>query len=578
MRRNTLTIFLCLAAVLISAAVIGCSTQEGRLAAKVGDRKIMVEEVEGILSRAGARFATADDELSIKRELLDTLVNQNLLIIGAYEHNLEKHDEVIKAVQGEEIKFLLDVLFEKEILEKAIPSEAEIKDWYNRMDVEIKASHIVVDSESTALEVLQKLKEGVVFEELAIQFSRDPYVSRDQGDLGWFTWGKMMDNFQNVAFKMKPGEISAPVKTPMGYHIIKLVDRRKVEHRPGYSEMKDYVRQMIIERRKGELMQAYAKKLKEKYPITVEKPTCEFVLNKLEFLYPETIGGRPRWRNNIDPNQLDLDEKALVLGRYTGGQLTIGTYLDNLRRVAPDKRPDFDHYDSLQEIVFEMAFMDILAVEARELGYDESKQYKDKVRRFKELAMADVMRNDTIPAGVEVNEGEVQEYYDTHPEEFTTPLRFSLLEIQVADENQANTYAKTIRTEDEFKRAASAETQRPGKKQVGGDLGIITKEQFPELYDLAGTVLTGRIAGPVKIGGKYSVIWVKQRIEPVRQDFTTVKRSVIDKLTKQKGDALYGQWIADMKKRIPIEIYENVVSESVDKSKYTQPDSTKQTG
>ena len=578
MRRNTLTIFLCLAAVLISAAVIGCSTQEGRLAAKVGDRKIMVEEVEGILSRAGARFATADDELSIKRELLDTLVNQNLLIIGAYEHNLEKHDEVIKAVQGEEIKFLLDVLFEKEILEKAIPSEAEIKDWYNRMDVEIKASHIVVDSESTALEVLQKLKEGVVFEELAIQFSRDPYVSRDQGDLGWFTWGKMMDNFQNVAFKMKPGEISAPVKTPMGYHIIKLVDRRKVEHRPGYSEMKDYVRQMIIERRKGELMQAYAKKLKEKYPITVEKPTCEFVLNKLEFLYPETIGGRPRWRNNIDPNQLDLDEKALVLGRYTGGQLTIGTYLDNLRRVAPDKRPDFDHYDSLQEIIFEMAFMDILAVEARELGYDESKQYKDKVRRFKELAMADVMRNDTIPAGVEVNEGEVQEYYDTHPEEFTTPLRFSLLEIQVADENQANTYAKTIRTEDEFKRAASAETQRPGKKQVGGDLGIITKEQFPELYDLAGTVLTGRIAGPVKIGGKYSVIWVKQRIEPVRQDFTTVKRSVIDKLTKQKGDALYGQWIADMKKRIPIEIYENVVSESVDKSKYTQPDSTKQTG
>jgi len=578
MRRNTLTIFLCLAAVLISAAVIGCSTQEGRLAAKVGDRKIMVEEVEGILSRAGARFATADDELSIKRELLDTLVNQNLLIIGAYEHNLEKHDEVIKAVQGEEIKFLLDVLFEKEILEKAIPTEAEIKDWYNSMDVEIKASHIVVDSESTALEVLQKLKEGVVFEELAIQFSRDPYVSRDQGDLGWFTWGKMMDNFQNVAFKMKPGEISAPVKTPMGYHIIKLVDRRKVEHRPGYSEMKDYVRQMIIERRKGELMQAYAKKLKEKYPITVEKPTCEFVLNKLEFLYPETIGGRPRWRNNIDPNQLDLDEKALVLGRYTGGQLTIGTYLDNLRRVAPDKRPDFDHYDSLQEIIFEMAFMDILAVEARELGYDESKQYKDKVRRFKELAMADVMRNDTIPAGVEVNEGEVQEYYDTHPEEFTTPLRFSLLEIQVADENQANTYAKTIRTEEEFKRAASAETQRPGKKQVGGDLGIITKEQFPELYDLAGTVLTGRIAGPVKIGGKYSVIWVKQRIEPVRQDFTTVKRSVIDKLTKQKGDALYGQWIADMKKRIPIEIYENVVSESVDKSKYTQPDSTKQTG
>lgn len=565
-----------LAAVLVTVA--GCGQQEGHVVAQVGEREIMIEEIDGYINRAGARFPSAEKELEARRALLDSLINQNLLIIGAYEHNLENHDEVLRVVEGEKIKFLLDVLFDKEIISKSTPSEAEMKDWYVRMGEEIKASHIVVDSESTAQEILQKLRDGDIFEELAIQHSVDPSVKRNQGDLGWFTWGTMLDSFQEAAFRLQPGEISAPVKTIYGYHIIKVADRRKVEHRASYAEMKNSIRSSIMERRQRQLMRDYAQRLKDNYPITVEQPTCQFVLNKLEFLYPETIAGRPRWRNNIDPMQLDLAEKDLVLGKYTGGQITLGEYLANINRLPENRRPDFDKYDSLSEVIFQMELMDIMAVEARSMGLEDSKKYKDHLRRFKELAMADVLRNDTIPFAVEVDEGEVQEYYDTHLDEFTTPLRFQMLEIQVADKAQAETYMSTIRSEEEFKRIASAETLRPGKRRVAGDLGTVFHDQYPELYDAAAELTRGRLAGPIEASEKYSVIWVKQRLEPEVQDFGLAKRRIIDRLTKDKGDALYGQWIADMKKRIQITVRDNVLLESVDMDKYIQADSTAEAG
>jgi len=574
MNRKTLMILLSLLIFVSLIPLSGCSKKEGAVVAKVGNRKIYAKDVDDILDRFGARFNSADEELTEKRRLLDTMINQNLLILGAYEHNLENQEEVLRVVDGEKDKFLLDVLFDKHIMSKAIPSEAEIKDWYTRMGEEIKASHILVDSEATAQEILNKLKAGGIFEELATQYSTDPSAKRNQGDLGWFTWGSMVDNFQEAAFRMKPGEISAPVKTDFGYHIIKVIDRRQVEHQPGYAESKDQIRKLIIERRKRTLLQDYAKELRQKYPITVETPTCDFVLKKLEFLYPDTVAGRPRWRNNIDLNQLDKEERELVLGRFSGGQLTLGEYLTNLRRVPPDRQPDFDKQDSLREMIFQMSFMNILTVEAKAEGLEGSPEYKTKLSQFKELAMADVMRNDSIPYAAELNEGELQEYYDTHQTDFTAPLRFHLIEIQVADSGMALKYRSTLRTEEQFRGIAARETLRPGKRQLSGDLGVIDRNQFPELFDAVANLKPGGVAGPIKTLGRFSVVFVKERLEPEVQPFNLVKGRIVEVLTKTKGDSLYNGWIKDMRNRVAIEVYEDALAASVDKDKYASRDTT----
>lgn len=91
------------------------------------------------------------------------------------------------------------------------------------MAEKIRCAHILVEKQSTALEVLDKLKKGESFSALAAQYSLDGTRKRG-GDLGWFGRGAMVREFEDAAFKLQKGEVSGLVKTQFGYHIIKRLE------------------------------------------------------------------------------------------------------------------------------------------------------------------------------------------------------------------------------------------------------------------------------------------------------------------------------------------------------------------
>ena len=88
------------------------------------------------------------------------------------------------------------------------------------MSTKIKASHILVEKQSQALKVVEELKAGGSFSDLAKKYSTCPSGKRG-GDLGQFGRGQMVKEFEQAAFSLKPGQVSEPVKTQFGYHIIK---------------------------------------------------------------------------------------------------------------------------------------------------------------------------------------------------------------------------------------------------------------------------------------------------------------------------------------------------------------------
>ena len=85
----------------------------------------------------------------------------------------------------------------------------------------IKCSHILVKEQSEAIEILDKIKNGEKFGKMARQFSTDSGSAKRDGSLGYFGRGKMVKEFENAAFALQTGEISEPIKTQYGYHIIK---------------------------------------------------------------------------------------------------------------------------------------------------------------------------------------------------------------------------------------------------------------------------------------------------------------------------------------------------------------------
>jgi peptidyl-prolyl cis-trans isomerase C len=90
---------------------------------------------------------------------------------------------------------------------------------------EVHAAHILVKNDKKAKEVLDKLSKGQSFAEMARKYSQCP-SSKTGGDLGWFGKGRMVPEFEKVAFEGEKGKVLGPVKTQFGYHLIKVLDKR----------------------------------------------------------------------------------------------------------------------------------------------------------------------------------------------------------------------------------------------------------------------------------------------------------------------------------------------------------------
>ena len=92
------------------------------------------------------------------------------------------------------------------------------------MSNKIKCSHILVQKQSEALAVLERIKNGEKFGKLAKELSIDSGSAKRDGNLGYFGRGKMVKEFENAAFKLAVGQISEPIRTQHGYHIIKRLE------------------------------------------------------------------------------------------------------------------------------------------------------------------------------------------------------------------------------------------------------------------------------------------------------------------------------------------------------------------
>jgi peptidyl-prolyl cis-trans isomerase C len=117
---------------------------------------------------------------------------------------------------------------------------------------EVRARHILVQGEDEAKAILDQLKKGADFATLAKEKSKDPGAA-DGGDLGYFTKDQMVPEFADVAFKMYPGQLSNPVKTQFGWHVIKLEDKR-TKQPPEFEKVKDQIEAYLARKAQTEFI------------------------------------------------------------------------------------------------------------------------------------------------------------------------------------------------------------------------------------------------------------------------------------------------------------------------------------
>ncbi|MDH4231075.1 MAG: peptidylprolyl isomerase [Nitrospirota bacterium] len=265
---------------ILTFALISCSKkgaeQKGPFLAKVGNTTITQadyeREFQALPDYAQQLFA---DEQG-KEKFLNEVINKEILYQEALKKGLDKTPEYKRKLEEFRKLTLVSELFEKEIMSKAKVSDQEVKEYYekNKEDfaptTQIRASHILVKTEDEAKKVLERLKKGEKFGDIARAVSIDKGSAKNGGDLGPFSKGQMVPEFERAAANLNVGEISMPVKTQFGYHIIKVTDRKKgavIE----FEKIKDMISQRLSGEKQKEAFDQYLAELKKSYKVEINK-------------------------------------------------------------------------------------------------------------------------------------------------------------------------------------------------------------------------------------------------------------------------------------------------------------------
>lgn len=253
----------------IALSACGTSSSDKIVTSKAGD--ITKEEFyEQMKTQAG-------------KQVLNNMVMEKVLIKNykVEDKEVDKKFDEMKKQYGDQFDTLLKQqgikeetlktgvraqLAQEKAIEKTI-TDKELKDNYKP---EIKASHILVKDEATAKKVKEELGQGKSFEELAKQYSEDTGSKEKGGDLGFFGPGKMVKEFEEAAYKLKKDEVSEPVKSQFGYHIIKVTDIKEPEK--SFEQSKADIKKEIVQKKAqdGEFMNELMMKEIKKADVKVD--------------------------------------------------------------------------------------------------------------------------------------------------------------------------------------------------------------------------------------------------------------------------------------------------------------------
>ena len=216
----------------ISLIIAGCSSSQSTLAT-LGDEQVPLREFEKMYAanNGGWEKAKASSEEDRKR-FLDLFVKYKLKLIEARDRGLLRDTAIQNELRSYRSSIGASYMLGKELI------EPRLREMHRRLMEEIRASHILVrlPGEPTPVDTLvaytkadqlRKMLDSASFDSVASQYSNDPSAKMNHGDLGWFSMGRMVPEFEDAAYALQPGEVSPrPVRTRFGYHIIRVNARQ----------------------------------------------------------------------------------------------------------------------------------------------------------------------------------------------------------------------------------------------------------------------------------------------------------------------------------------------------------------
>ncbi|NOX88038.1 MAG: hypothetical protein GXO77_03360 [Calditrichaeota bacterium] len=556
--------------IIIGYLTYSCGLSEDTVA-KVGKKTITLDDYKFVLQRRFPQKPLAKIDSSQRMSILNYMIKKYLQANDAIDLKLDTTRIYQTELAEYTARLIGNKYFERVIVDKMI-SEDQLRKNFEQQREEVKARHILISykgargsksdrTKEEALKLAQKIakeaKTGKLsFNYLAEKYSDDPSAKTNKGDLGYFTWGQMVDPFQKVAFALKPGQISEPVETVYGYHIIKVEDHRK---NPFFDENNYEQQKMEIKRNLyfakqdsgRKLWEEHKKELKKKYAATILKENVEKVAN---------IAKEKQNSGYYKPKNYSNKEKNIVLATWSNGKLT----LDDLFLLYGGRRFEFIRKrltdpKKFEKVVDQVLLQKLVEQEARRLGIFDEFEVRTDLKDFQIQKLSALALRKEVKEKVKPTKEEVRKYYEEHQKEFVKPAEIEIWEIYVKDKKKAEKVLALAKRGYNFERLAEKYTEDKYYQKKKGYLGFKSKNRRGAVSKKAFEIGENQVAGPIKYRTGYVVIKTgKMHPETIRsfeEAYNQAKAKLRNKQLKDRRE----QWEQELKDRYSVKINYKVV-------------------
>jgi hypothetical protein len=555
--------------VVVSVWLIGCTNRDPVVAQIGKDRKITLENLRTDFKRDPSypkdRKATLDDYKSH----LNKMIDHDIKISAAYRLGLQKDTLVQSMISSQKQHYILQKFHQKVIIEKVV-KEKDVRSFYSKTDRDVLIRTIFLkcppqtlpekeDSIKTkAMSIYKRIQNGESYSELARQYSEDEKTAINGGLVGIMKYNRSDDPAQNMAFSMKTGEISKPVKSKLGYNIIKVEEIRPKEREP-YQKVSDQIRSLLINERRAVISnqtRAYEEQLKKNYQFTVNEKSIDtlvtFFKEKRSYYKKEILDSL---------KQLPKDLTNMGMVKFKKREFTISDLFQRIKDNNMNMGIRMNDKNFVKSAVERWAMIDLLMNAAVDDGIERDAKVKASILEATENAMVAVLNKKVIYSDVKIKPEDIKRYYEIHKDSlFSTKEKVRIQEVLVDNLQLAKKIYTMALQKKTLGRYPAQYTIRPGLKEKNGLLEPYTKGQGGRIGEIAFKLRVGEITGPIPMENKtYSVIQLKAKIPKKIIPLVEVENNIKQNLTRSQEKEKDTIWIEGKKKEIGFKINEKVL-------------------
>ncbi len=424
---------------------------------------------------------------------------------------------------------------------------------------EIEVSHILVPipqgEQTDTLEawtkanmILDSLRNGESFEELAMRNSADPGSAANGGDLGWVGRRKFVPDFELVAFELQPNELSYPVRTQFGYHIIKVTGERPPR---GFEESRQELKDLYRRYSYDKDNERFLDKVLNKYNVSAKQDVTMSIIGKVD---TTATTSAPGWYNKITDK---LKEQVWIT--MDGAEITVD---DAIRTIERDQELQSKALNraSLASVAQTLGRKKALELETRDL---ESRypEFAKLMREYREGVLLFRAEQEAVWNNVKVEEEPLRNYWKSHAAEYTWPDRVRFSEIFVTTDSLAQVLNDSLKAGISFDELAARHTQRSGYKKKNGEWGFQSIDAN-ELSEAAAKAGVGAVVGPMKFQYGYSIIKVTDTDKAREKTFEEAQSEVSSRFQEFESKRLEREWIDSLKEKFGVEVDEDLLKQA----------------